>query len=279
MTIVPDCGTLASNEKAPDKGMGARPGGPRNTKGEPMRLRGLQGHNDATSILLTSSLHRKMDFDRYLEQGAVTKLFRLEELDATCERPDDPYLFYVQSGAIEVGIKRDDGRKLSYFYVRGSGDAAIAGLPGYLSLGSSRLTFRAVRNTVLISFTRGQVRALMHEDDAFYDDVMHALHMSMAQLGHRIDAANQQSTSRRMLLWLEKLCEANEPDADGVYRIPCNLIVDEISGLLEIHYATCNKLLKSLKDQGIASKTKTHLEILDRAEVQRLLLEENPVLY
>lgn len=244
-----------------------------------MRLRGQEGHNDETSILLTSSLHRKMDFDRYLDQGTALKLFREEEHDATCEAPDDPYLFYVQAGAMEVGLSRADGRKLSYFYVRGAGDAAIAGLPGYMSLGSSRLTFRAVRNTVLVSFTRAQVRALMHADDAFYDDVMHALHMTMAQLGHRLDSANQQSTSRRMLLWLEKLCEANAPDPDGVYRIPCNLIVDEISGLLEIHYATCNKLLKSLKEQGIACKTRTHLEIANRGEVQRLLLEENPVLY
>lgn len=220
-----------------------------------------------------------MNFDQYLDRGTVIKLFREEEYDATCEAPDDPYLFYVQTGAMEVGFSRSDGRQLSYLYVRGTGDAAVAGLPGYLSLGSSRLTFRAVRNTVLVSFTHNQVRTIMHADNAFYDDVMHTLHMTMAQMGHRVDSANQQSTSRRMLLWLEKLCEVNTPDADGVYRIPCNLIVDEIAGLLETHYATCNKLLKSLKEQGIASKTKTHLEITNRGEVQRLLFEENPVLY
>ncbi len=243
-----------------------------------MRVRGQGGINNETSILFTSALHRKVDFDRYLEEGIQVKLFRGEEHDAVCVDEADFYLYYVKSGALEVGLTHGSDPQ-SYFYVRGAGDGILAGLSGYLPFGLSRLTFKAVGNTVLVGFTESQVRGLMQNDDAFFDDVMFTIHMTLAQMGHRIDNMSQQSSSRRMLLWLEKLCEANEPDEKGVYHIPCNLIVDEISGLLNIHYATCSKLLKSLRDKGVFNRTSKELVILDRSQLKDLLREENPILY
>lgn len=243
-----------------------------------MRVKGQKGHNDATSILFMSALHRRVDFDRYLSQGRTIKLFREEELDVVCTDDNDLYLYYVKSGAIEVGLARQNER-LTVLFVRGEGDAVVAGLPDCATFGGSRLIFRAARNTVLVGFTQAQVRAFMRDDDEFFDDMMYATHMAMAQMAHRIDNISHQSSSRRMLLWLEKLCEANTPDVNGVYRIPCNLTVDEMAGVLEVHYTTCNKLLKALKDRSILHKTRTHLEVHDRAGLQELLLEENPVLY
>ncbi|MEG2517608.1 MAG: helix-turn-helix domain-containing protein, partial [Raoultibacter sp.] len=64
-----------------------------------------------------------------------------------------------------------------------------------------------------------------------------------------------------------------------VFRIPCNLTIDECAGLLEIHYATCSKLCRALKERGILDKTRKYLEIRDRAQLQHLLQEENPILY
>lgn len=243
-----------------------------------MRARGQKGVNDATAVLFTSALYRKVDFDRHLAQGSPVKLFRGEIHDAVCADEQDPYLYYVKSGALEVGLTHGDDPQ-SYFFVRGAGDAVLAGLSGCLPFGLSRLTFKAVRNTVLVGFTQKQVREFMLADAAFFDDVMYSMHMTLAQMGHRVSIIDRQSSSKRMLLWLEKLCEANDPDETGVYRIPCNLIVDEVSGLLGIHYATCSKLLKALKDRGIADRTSKELVVLDRTQLRALLQEENPVLY
>ena len=243
-----------------------------------MRVKGQKGCNDATSIVFMSALHRRVDFDRYLDQGKTVKLFVGEDIDAVCEDEEEIYLYYVKSGALEVGMTRDNDW-FTVFYLRSEGDAVICSRQGYLSFGTNRFIIKAVRNTVLIGFTMRQVKNFMQNDDEFLDDYLYETHMSMAQMGHRIDTTGHQSSSRRILLWLDKLCEANEPDSDGVYRIPCNLTIDELAGLLLIHYATCNKLLKSLKERGIISKTKTRLEITDRAQLKELLADENPVLY
>lgn len=243
-----------------------------------MRVRGQKGCNDATSIMFISALHQRIDFDRYLDQGTTVKLFIDEELDAVCENDEDVYLYYVKSGALEVGMNRDAERN-TIFFIRSEGDAVICSRQGYLSFGTNRFTLKAVRNTVLVGFTLKQVKELIRSDDDFLEDYLYEMHMAMAQMGHRIDTTAHQSSSRRILLWLDKLCEANEPDADGAYRIPCNLTVDELAGLLLIHYATCNKLLKALKERNIVNKTRTHLEIADRAQIKELLRDENPVLY
>lgn len=243
-----------------------------------MRVRGQSGGNDATSIVFMSALHHKVDCNRYLDQGSTIKLFVDEEITSVCKDAEDFYLYYVKSGAVEVGMRRGS-EILSVFYIRSEGDAIIGSRQGFLVFGTSQSIIRAVRNTVLVAFTYQQVIEFMQTDSKFLEDYLYSMHMNMAQMGHRLDTTAHQSSSQRILVWLEKVCEANTPDEDGVYRIPCNLTIDELSGLLLIHYATCNKLLKSLKEKGIVNKTKTHLEIVDNLELRQLFLEENPVLY
>lgn len=243
-----------------------------------MRIKGQKGHNDATSVLFLSALHRDVVIDQYLDRGTRIKLFRDERIDAICEEETDPYLYYVESGAVEVGFNRGD-LGWTVLYVRGTHDIVMGGLEGVTSFGMTRFQFRAVRNTTLIAFTYEETRSLMAESPDFFDDVLYAASMSMAQMGHRIYGIRGQSGTRRILLWLEKLCEANAPDEDGAYRIPCNLTLDEISAVLDIHYATLNKLIKTLKELGIADRTRTHLQIYDRGQIRRLLQEENPLLY
>lgn len=243
-----------------------------------VRVKGQKGNNDATSVLFLSALHRCVDLGPVIDQGARIKLFRGEWWDAVCEDDDDFYLYYVESGAIEVGLDSVDGG-WAVLYVRGPQDVLVGAQQGIEDFGSTRFRFCAVRNTVLVAFTYEQATALMRDDPAFLDNVLYALHMSGAQMAHRIANTQQQSSTRRILLWLEKLCEVNVPDADGVYRVPCNLTLDEMTGVIDVHYATLNKLMKALKDRGIANRTRTHLEISDRAQVRALLAEENPVLY
>lgn len=245
---------------------------------EIMRLRGQKGGNEATSIVFMSAPCMRIDVDRFLDQASTVKIFHGEEIEAVCKDDDDIYMYYVISGALEVGTHRGD-EWLTVFYIRSDDNAVVCAREGFLTYGSNRFVLKAVSNTVLAGFTFRQIKKFMQTDEAFLDSYLNEVHMAMAQMGHRIDTVSHQSSSRRILLWLEKLCEANEPDSDGVYRVPCNLTVDELAGLLLIHYATCNKLLKSLKERGIINKTRTHLEISDCGQLEELLLVENPVLY
>ena len=136
--------------------------------------------------MFISALHQRVDFDRYLDQGTTVKLFIDEELDAVCENDEDVYLYYVKSGALEVGMNRDAERN-TIFFIRSEGDAVICSRQGYLSFGTNRFTLRAVRNTVLVGFTFKQVKEFIRSDDDFLEDYLYEMHMAMAQMGHRID--------------------------------------------------------------------------------------------
>lgn len=242
-----------------------------------VRIKGQKGHNDATSILFLSALHQPMDISAFADQGTKIKLFRGEQLNLTCENNDDYYLYYIESGALEVGYVRPDWG-YTVLFVRGPENCVLASLVDSMQ---SDTTFGvyAVRNTVLVAFTYEQVKTFIQHNEQFLDEYLYNVHMTMAQMGHRIDDTRGLSSTQRMLLWLAKLCEGNTPDEHGVYSIPCNLTLDEFCGVLDIHYATLNKLFKALKDRGIIARTRTEIKIFDRAQIMELLAQENPLLY
>ena len=242
-----------------------------------VRIKGQKGHNDATSILFLSALHRSMDINAFLDQGTTIKLFRGEILDLTWNSEEDFYLYYLESGAVEVGYARPDWGA-TVLYVRGAGDCVLAN-PLTPEGGKSRFGIHAVRNTLLVAFTLAQVKSFIRQDEQFLDDFLYAMHMGFAQVSHRIDNTRELSSSQRILIWLAKLCEGNTPDEHGVYSIPCNLTLEEFSGVLDIHYATLNKLFKALKDRGIIARTRTEIKIFDQAQIMELLAQENPLLY
>ncbi len=138
---------------------------------------------------------------------------------------------------------------------------------------------RTVENTVLVSFTYAQTYELACQDPRAFEDLVYISHMSFGQFAHRLDNVSSSSASHRMLTWLKKLMDVNAPDADGQYRILCNMTLQDISDHLLIHITTCSRLVTALKDKGIVDRTKKYLVIRDSKALAELAIEENVNLY
>ena len=229
-------------------------------------------------LIPTGAFLRRLVFADYLERGDQAKLFKGESMATVCRQPSDPYLNYIASGRVEAVFRRDDGTHMR-LYERGAGDAFQGEFAGIASQGATRLRFSALENSVIVSFTYEQVRQIVIEDPQAFEDLLYVTHITYGQLGHQLDNVNAQSTSRRILVWLKKLVDTSEPDADGRYHIACDMTVQEISELLMIHVTTCSRLLAALKRRGVMDRTRREIIVSDPSELERLCLEENPILY
>ncbi|MEG0757084.1 MAG: helix-turn-helix domain-containing protein, partial [Raoultibacter sp.] len=143
----------------------------------------------------------------------------------------------------------------------------------------NRMKFVATKDTILYAFTLQQLFDLVRDDFELFDELMYVVHISFAQLGHRASIAGVHSSSKRILLWLTKLCEVHEPDEQGVYDIECTITLQALSDILYVHITTCSKLMTALEVQGIVERTKGHLLVKDYAKLLAYRNEENPVLY
>ena len=233
---------------------------------------------ESEAVLIPTGSFRRLVFADYLERGTQVKLFKGETIATACRQPSDPYLYYVVSGRVEAVFRRDDGTHMR-LYERGAGNAFQSEFAGIASQGATRLRFSAMENSVIMSFTYAQVQKLVAEEPRAFEDLVYVTHLTYGQLGHQLDNVNAQSTSRRILVWLKKLVDTSEPDADGRYRIPCELTVQEISELLMIHVTTCSRLLAALKRKGVVDRTRHELVVNDPKQLEQLSLEENPLLY
>lgn len=234
--------------------------------------------SEADSVLIPSRPFRRLVFADYLDRGTHHKLFKGEAFAAMCRQPDDPYLHYLESGRIEIAFRHDDGTRMRLFE-RGAGNAFQSEFAGIASQGASRLSFSALENSVITSFTYAQVQRFVAEDPQAFADLVYINHITFGQLSHQLDNVSAQSTSRRMLVWLKKLADTNEPDAEGRHHIACDMTVQEMSDMLMIHTTTCSRLLSALKRQGIVHRSRHELVIDDPAALERLCFEENPLLY
>lgn len=234
--------------------------------------------SEADSVLIPSRPFRRLVFADYLDRGVRHKLFKGEAFSAICRQPNDPYLHYVESGCIEVAFRHNGGTRMRLFE-RGSGNAFQSEFADIASQGATHLGFSALENSVVTSFTYAQVQQLVASNSQAFADLVFTNHITFGQLSHQLDNVKAQSTSRRILVWLKKLMDTNEPDVEGRYRIACDMTVQEISEMLMIHTTTCSRLFSALKRQGIMSRSRRELVIDDPAALERLCLEENPLLY
>ena len=72
-------------------------------------------------------------------------------------------------------------------------------------------------------------------------------------MGHRISNTGYQSSTKRMIMWLQKLCATQECDEHGVYDIECKLTLQQLSELLSIHITTCTKIVAALETRASSS--------------------------
>lgn len=234
--------------------------------------------NDAMSVLLLSGTPKEASIQNYLDEGQTIKLFEGEQIDKQYRGDDDLYIFYIVSGSIAARMLHNDGT-ITELLVREAGDVFINGSRSDLLPGPPYLCFSAVENTVLVGFSKKQAVDLMQRDEGVCRDFFYYMEMGMSQLSQRVDTLASSSSTLRMLLWIDKLCEANEAGMDKVYRIPCDISIGEIADILRIHRTTCQKILKGLKERRIADRTKNYIVVYDRDGLRSLLESDNPVIY
>ena len=233
---------------------------------------------EADAVLIPGRPFRQLVFGEYLDRGTQLRLFEGECIDTVCRRGSDPYLYYVVSGSLTALYLHDDGTVLP-FYKRNAGNAFQGEFAGIASMGQAHLKFKANVNSVVVSFTYDQVYEMVKEDPRVFEDLVYVTHMCFGQFGHRLDNTGNQSSSRRVLVWLKKLMSVEEPGHDGVFRIECDMTMQELSDLLLIHVTTCSRIFSALKAKGIVDRTKKYVVILDPATLEKLAEEENPILY
>ena len=230
------------------------------------------------AILIPTLPFKRLRFEDYIEQARKRKLFKGEYIDLSCMNDDDRYFYYIQKGQVKCCFENEDGQRIVLYY-RNEGNAFQAEYHRFASIGENRMKFIATKDTVVFAFTLKQLFDIVREDFELFDELMYVVHMSFAQIGHRVGTAGTHSSSKRILTWLTKLCEVREPRADGTYEIECNLTLQALSDILLIHIATCSKLVSALELQGVIRRSKTHIYIEDYAKLLSYQNEENPVLY
>ncbi|AFM01874.1 Crp/Fnr family transcriptional regulator [Desulfitobacterium sp. PCE1] len=233
---------------------------------------------DYSSILMPSYSIRPLNFNQYLHLGKSHKLFQGEFINSICNNEEDPYLYYILSGKINICFLRTDGSSL-VIATREAGNVFQSEYRGFASIAGDRLRFIAVENSVIISFTKKQLFDLMEQDRQIMDDLLYVVHMFYATLCHRLMNTACLSSSQRFLTWLDKLCRINTPDRNGHHIIECDLTQQQIADLLFIHLTTCNRLITGLEKEKIIKKTKTHIYVYNSKKINEYLLDESKIIY
>ncbi len=234
--------------------------------------------HDYDAILIPTLPFKKLRFADYIDQARKRKLFKGEYIDHPCTDKDDRYFYYIEKGQLKCCFENEDGAQIVLYY-RNEGNAFQAEYHRFASIGKNRMKFIATKDTIVFAFTMQQLFDIVRDDFELFDELMYVVHMSFAQIGHRIGNTGIHSSSKRILTWLTKLCEVREPDAGGVYRIECNLTLQALSDILLVHITTCSKLMSALETQGVVERTKTHLLVKDYERLLAYRNEENPMLY
>ncbi|WP_080799993.1 Crp/Fnr family transcriptional regulator [Arabiibacter massiliensis] len=233
---------------------------------------------DYRSILIPTQPFRRLRIADYKDQGRKKKLFKGEYIRTSAKTIDDLYYYYIDEGQIVATFEQESGEPAPLYW-RNAGNAFSAEYNDYASIGRYKARFIAAKNTVLFAFTQRQLYELMREDAELFYEFVNVCHMSFAQMGHRISNTGYQSSTKRMTMWLQKLCATQAPLADGTFDIPCNLTLQQLSELLSIHITTCTKLVAALEAEGVIERTRTHIRILDMPKLVHYSAEDSSIAY
>ncbi|MCB7038624.1 Crp/Fnr family transcriptional regulator [Eggerthella sinensis] len=201
------------------------------------------------SILIPNQPFRRLKIADYIAQGKKKKLFKGEYIRTSAKTIDDLYYYYIDEGQIVATFEQESG-EVAPLYWRNAGNAFSAEYNDYASIGRYKARFIATQNTVLFAFTQRQLYELSQDDPELFYEFINVCHMSFAQMGHRISNTGYQSSTKRMIMWLQKLCATQECDDHGVYDIECKLTLQQLSELLSVHITTCTKLIAALENEG-----------------------------
>ncbi|MEG2948873.1 MAG: Crp/Fnr family transcriptional regulator [Raoultibacter sp.] len=214
------------------------------------------------SILIPTEPFGPLKLASYIEYGKKKKLFKGESIHTSANTLYDPYYFYIEQGQIKACIEREDGESVPMLW-RNAGNAFLAEYSDFASIGRYKTKFLATTDTVLFGFSQHQLYEFVREDPELFYEYISVCHITFAQMGHRIGNSGVQSSMQRFIMWLEKLCFVNQPDARGVHIIKCTMTLQQLSDLLSVHVTTCTKVLSALENEGIIKRTRTHIYVYD----------------
>jgi len=230
--------------------------------------------NNFQAILTAKHPPRQSKFANYVHLGLTQKFFQGEIVAKCCKNEDDLYLYYIISGKMKVYYERNDHTQLELYH-REQGNIFQTEYLNFASICTDRLRIVAVENTIVSAFTKKQLYELIQIDKSLFEEFLFCVHLTYATLAHRIINTAGLSSVEKILTWLNKMCSINEPDANGHYKLPCNLTQQEIADLLFVHVTTCNRLLNYLEKENLIKKTKNYIFVYDRAKLQESLENES----
>lgn len=208
--------------------------------------------------------------EQYSSDGEELRLFKGETLE---KNQSDSFIFYIRSGRFKICVRRSDNTVIDFAYCVKGG---ILQINQFLmnAVPWDPAFFEAVENSVIIRFTREQFYRIICQDQELFNQYVDNASAYSTLLKQRLLLTSSPNSAQRVFAWLEKLCDCNEPEIDGVFRIDCHLTQKQVADLLFIHVTTCNKILSKLNAEHIAQLQRGKLTIWDRKRLQKFR-EEN----
>lgn len=206
--------------------------------------------------------------EQYLDQGKCLKIFQNERIPFDREAPEEPGVFYVQSGLLKLSVHRPlSATGLDFCYY---GDRTLLERRTAASLsGCGQMYIEACKNTIAYAFTQREFFELLRRDRALLKQY-HQLHSAqLSLLFQRMELTACLDAEQRVAGWLMQLCCQSAPEEAGKYFIPCRLTQQEIADYLLIHVTTFNRVFSELKKESIVEKKRSGFLVHDFEKLKR----------
>ncbi|MDR1855580.1 MAG: Crp/Fnr family transcriptional regulator [Desulfovibrio sp.] len=182
-------------------------------------------------------------------------------------RPGDKvtHLCYVQKGEVLVTRYFNNATK-QVFVAR---DGAMTGFLGLFMRSLPQASWRTLQPCTCWLFPKAcVVNGLPQELLLNLLEQQTALGCTMIRRCPPKASRGQESRTAQMLLHIMDICGPGRPRNGGRVNVVPNISQEMVSGLLDMHPVTLNRILATFRTQGIIGKfTKTSLEILDVDEL------------
>jgi CRP/FNR family cyclic AMP-dependent transcriptional regulator len=232
----------------------------RNHRDAVKRVTPVLSEQDYTAVLVPTVAFRQLKIAEYIDQAKKRKLFKDEFITVSAHTKDDLYYYYVEKGQLRCSFTKINGEPATLFY-RNAGNAFSIEYGGIASLGKYKMRYVATKDTVVFGFTQQQLYDIMQQDpDIFYEFIL-VSHMAFGQMGHRISNAGVSSSMQRIIILLRKLCAVNSPDPSGAYALDVDITIQQLAELLFIHPTTCSRLLSTLENDGVITRTRKRITV------------------
>lgn len=192
----------------------------------------------------------------------------------------DTYIYYLINGIASLTSLTAEGEEKDFLYF--SRESLLGFAPALMRhyrkmRGETARPPEAEENTPFgidtktdCSFYRLDERTferLLEEDPQFQSHVIEAVTLNYVTLVRKFYSSQEESASRRFYKWL---LEFSSPEGAGRV-VPKGFTYAEIAKYLGMHPVTVYKLAANLKKEGVLTKEKGHIVILDEKRLRSKL--------